>query len=31
MLRWDKGKVNPEDIPAEKGKPPVKKKPGGQQ
>lgn len=31
MLHWDKGKVNPEDIPAEKGKPPVKKKPGGQQ
>jgi hypothetical protein len=30
MLHWEKGKVNPEDIPAETGKkPPVKKKPGG--
>ncbi|HUK31972.1 MAG TPA: hypothetical protein VLV89_12715 [Candidatus Acidoferrum sp.] len=28
MLHWEKGKVNPEDIPVEKGKPPVKKKPG---
>ncbi len=28
MLHWDKGKVKPEDIPPEKGKPPVKKKPG---
>jgi hypothetical protein len=30
MMHWEKGKVNPEDIPAETGKkPPVKKKPGG--
>jgi hypothetical protein len=28
MLHWEKGKVNPEDIPAEGKKPPVKKKPG---
>jgi tetratricopeptide (TPR) repeat protein len=31
MLHWEKGKANPEFIPAEKGKPPVKKKPGTQQ
>jgi hypothetical protein len=30
MLHWEKGKVNPEDIPAETGKKPApKKKPGG--
>jgi len=29
MLHWDKGKVNPEDIPAEKGKTPPKKGRGG--
>jgi hypothetical protein len=30
MLHWEKGKVNPDDIPKEEGKkPPVKKKPGG--
>jgi hypothetical protein len=30
MLHWDKGKINPEDIPAETGKKPApKKKPGG--
>jgi hypothetical protein len=30
MLHWEKGKVNPDDIPPEAGKkPPVKKKPGG--
>jgi tetratricopeptide (TPR) repeat protein len=30
MLRWEKGKVNAEDIPAaEKGKTPPKKRPGG--
>ncbi len=28
MLHWEKGKVNPEDIPPEGKKPPVKKKPG---
>jgi hypothetical protein len=31
MLHWEKGKVNPEDIPAETGKKPApKKKPGGE-
>jgi len=30
LLHWEKGKVNPEDIPAETGKKPApKKKPGG--
>jgi hypothetical protein len=30
MLHWEKGKVNPEDIPKEEGKKPApKKKPGG--
>jgi hypothetical protein len=28
MLHWEKGKVNPDDIPQEGKKPPVKKKPG---
>ena len=27
MLHWEKGKVNPEDIPAEKGKQPAKRPP----
>ncbi len=31
MLHWEKGKVNPDDIPAETGKKPApKKKPGGE-
>lgn len=30
LLHWEKGKVNPDDIPSESGKkPPAKKKPGG--
>jgi len=29
MLHWEKGKINPEDIPAETGKKPAPKKKGG--